>query len=86
MQQLRLPAPEEEDERFGERGFEEGHQVRGAKFGGGPGRCPTSPFPPTLNLRLVEKEGEEQMEGNVPVTPDTWDQGGGRHLDLRLLG
>lgn len=35
---------------------------------------------------LVGKQGDEQMEGNVPVTPDPWDQGGGGHLDLKLLG
>lgn len=78
MQQLRLPAPEED-----ERVFEEGDQVDGAKFGGGPSKCPIPPSPPTLYLPLVEKEGEEQIEENVPVTPDTWDPSWGRHLDLR---
>lgn len=58
----------------------------GAEFGGGPGRCSISLSPPTLYPLLVEKEGEEQMEGNVPLTPDTWDQGGGGHLDFRLPG
>lgn len=79
MQQLRLPAPEVLEERV----FEEGNQVGGAKFGGGLSRCPIPPSPPTLYLPLVEKEGEEQMEGNVPVTPDTWDHSRGGHLDLR---
>lgn len=82
MQQLRLPALEE-DERFWKRGFEEGDQVDGAGFGGGPGRCPLSLSPPTLYLPQAEKEGEEEMEGNVPVSPDTWDHGEGGHLDLR---
>lgn len=38
---------------------------------------------PHSYLPLVEKEGEEQMEGIVPVTPDTWDHSRGGHLDLR---
>lgn len=33
----------------------------------------------------MEKEGEEQMEGSVPVTPDTWDQVG-RTSGLMLQG
>lgn len=37
-----------------ERGFEEGGQMGGAKFGDGQGGCPISPSPPTLYLLLVE--------------------------------
>lgn len=33
-----MPDPEEDDESFGETGFEEGDQVGGAEFGGGPGQ------------------------------------------------
>lgn len=44
---------------MGDRGFEEGEQVGGAEFGGGPGRCSLSPSPPTLYPPLVEEKGEE---------------------------
>lgn len=36
--------------------------------------------------REGEEEKREKMEGNVPLTPDTGDQGGGGHLDFRLPG
>lgn len=54
--------------------------MHGAEFGGGPGRCPSPPSPPTQYLPLVEKEGEEQVEGmfllpltlGIKVGEDTW--------------
>lgn len=75
MQQLRLPALEEDD-RFWKRG-DLRRGARWCKIWGWPRRCPISSSPSTL------EKGEEPMEGNVPVIPNTWDQGGGGHLDLR---
>lgn len=46
-------------------------------LGVAPGRCSISLPPPTPYPPCVGKEGEEQIKGNVPLTPDTWDRGGG---------
>ena len=80
MQQLKLPASLEEDERLGERGFEEGYQVRGEKFGGGPGKCPPSSLPPTLYLPWLGKREMSRWKGmflllltlGIKVGEDTW--------------